>query len=206
MLRPQDIQEFYALLDEEIADFDCGAVCAARNRNKMPYCCDISKAIPLMYFDEYEYVRRHSAMWRPYVPKDPKEKLDELEYHLFVECPGPARCERPWRSIVCRIFPTYPYVDDDERAVGLFFNTCLRDKCHLVGRPELVRQAFIRNHVQFWNLLFERHEGEKAFHVNLCRQTEARHRRLRKPFIVMMPDGTLTRRFDNGAGDEWTPR
>lgn len=87
MSRAEDIKEFYALLDEEIADFDCGAQCGARNRRKLPYCCDISKTIPLMYHEEYDYVRR-----------------------------------------------------------------------------------------------------------------------LRKPFIVMMPDGTLTTRFDNGGGEDWTPR
>ena len=116
------------------------------------------------------------------------------------------RCERPWRSIVCRIFPTYPYVDGQDRATGLFFNTCLRDKCYLVGRPDLVRPEFIRSHLRFWNVLFDRHKGEKEFHADLCRQTEARHRRLRKPFIVMMPDGTLTKRFDNGGSEDWTPR
>jgi hypothetical protein len=212
VLRHQDIREFYALLGEEIADFDCGAVCAKRNRNGLPYCCDVSKTIPLMYREEYEYVRRHSSMWRPYKPRDPDEKLDELEYHLYVECRGPGRCERAWRSIVCRIFPTYPYMDEDGRAIGLFFNTCLRDKCHLAGRPELVRAAFIRDHLKFWNLLLERHEGEHEFHMALSRQAEARHQRLRKPFVVMMPGGTLTRHYErtgsNGAEIEetWAPR
>jgi len=206
ILRHKDIEEFYRLLDEEIAEFDCGAKCAPRNRNKVPYCCDISKAIPLMYREEYDYVRRHTAMWQPYRLKDKGEKLDELEYHVYLECRGPAQCERPWRSIVCRIFPTYPAMDEDGRPIGLFFNTVLRDKCHLVGRPELVRPAFIRNHVAFWNLLFERHAGERDFHAGLFRQTQARYRRLRKPFIILMPTGTLTKRFDNDGEETWVPR
>jgi len=194
------------LLDEEIADFDCGAKCSARNRNALPYCCDMTKAIPLMYEEEYEYVRHHSAMWRPYVPREPGEKLDELEYHVYVECPGPARCERQWRSIVCRIFPTYPAMDEHGHVTGLFFNTVLRDKCVLAGRPELIRAAFIRNHVQFWNVLFERHAEEKAFHAALYRRTEARYRRLKKPLVIMQAEGTLTKRFENGGEETWTPR
>jgi len=205
-LRQKDIREFYRLLDEEIAEFDCGALCAPRNRNGVPYCCDVSKAIPLMYHEEYDYVRPRTRMWRPYRPKDPNEDLDEMEYHLYVECRGPERCERPWRSIVCRIFPTYPYTDDGGRAIGLFFNTVLRDKCYLAGRPELIRPAFVRNHLTFWNLLFERHEGEKEFHAELSRRTEARHRRLGKPFTIITPTGSLTKHFENAGKEEWTPR
>ena len=139
-------------------------------------------------------------------PEDPDEKLGKMEYHLYVECPGPSLCERQWRSIVCRIFPTYPYMDENGRATGLFFNTVLRDKCYLVGRPELVRTAFIRNHLELWNVLFERHGGEQAFHAALSRQTEARYRRLGKPFIVMTPTGTLTKHFENDGEEIWTPR
>jgi hypothetical protein len=206
LLRPKDIRDYYRLLDEEIADFDCGELCARRNRNRIPYCCDVAKAIPLMYREEYDYVRRHTRMWRPYRPEDPDEQLDELEYHVHVECRGPQRCERRWRSIVCRIFPTYPYMDEADRAVGLFFNAVLRDKCILVNRPDLIRTAFIRSHLRFWKALFERHEGEREFHVQLARQTEARHRRLGKPFIVLMPTGTLTKHFENGSEETWTPR
>jgi hypothetical protein len=206
ILRHKDIKEFYRLLDEEIAEFDCGAICARRNRNTVPYCCDISKTIPLMYREEYDYVRRRTAMWRPYDRRKADEKLDELEYHVYVECRGPARCERPWRSIVCRIFPTYPYVDERGRATGLFFNTVFRDKCVLAGRPELIRPAFIRSHLTFWNVLFDRHEGERAFHTELARETEAHYRRLGKPFVVMMPTGTLTKHFENAGEPTWTPR
>ena len=206
VLRQEDIEEFYRLLDEEIADFDCGATCAPRNRNKIPYCCDISKAVPLMYHEEYDYVRRHTTMWRPYKPKNSPKSLDELEYHVYLRCPGPERCDRRWRGIVCRTFPTYPYMDQHGRVTGLFFNTVLRDKCTLVGRPDLIRPAFICKHVIFYNLLFERHGGEKEFHAALSRRTEARYRRLAKPFIIMMPTGTLTRHFDNGGEGTWTPR
>jgi hypothetical protein len=216
-LRHSDIEEFYRLLDVEVADFDCGAICARRNRSGVPYCCDISKTVPLLYHEELDYVRRHTRMWRIHKPTNSHEEFDELEYHVYAECRGPERCERRWRSIVCRIFPTYPYMDENARAIGLFFNTVLRDRCFLVERPELIRPAFVRSHLAFWNLLFERHAGEKEFHAQLCRQTEARYRRLRKPFVVMMPNGTLTRHYENGDGaaglagadgveETWTPR
>ena len=46
-LTRKDVVTLLELASEEICDFDCGEVCASKNRNKIPYCCDDDKVIPL---------------------------------------------------------------------------------------------------------------------------------------------------------------
>ena len=187
-LTQKDLKILLELSDEEIANFDCGAVCAKKNRNKIPYCCDVDSVIPVLYRAEFEYFQKRSKLWREFRPRSRHEKkmVAELEdYYIMAKCRGPAKCERKHRGLVCRNFPTYPYFDKAGRLVGLFFSRTLNGNCVLIDRPDLIRKKYIKSQMKFWNYLFDRMEGEREFHMKFAQTSEKRLKSIGKNFIVL---------------------
>jgi len=186
MLTPKDFKHIYKLLDEEICDFDCGEICSDRNRNGLPYCCDNETAIPVLYHEEYEYLKKRTDMWKKHKPKK-SEKLEELEYQIYAHCKGPAHCEREHRGIVCRNFPTYPYFDDDGKCIALFFNRTLKGQCYLIDRPALIRKEYIRTNIEFWNYILPKVKDEWDFYRSFAKKMERMANRHELNFVLMWP-------------------
>jgi len=187
-LSEKDIKILLDYSSEEIADFDCGEVCSRKNRNKIPYCCDDDKVIPVLYTAELDYYKKHSRLWREFRPRNKHERkmAEELEsYNILAKCKGPGKCEREYRAFVCRNFPTYPYFNGNGRVVGLFFSRTLNGKCVLIDKPELIRKKYIRGQVKFWNYIFDRIPGEREFHMQFAKTAEKRMKSLGKEFIVL---------------------
>jgi hypothetical protein len=186
MLTDRDIEHSLKLLREEICDFDCGAICASRNRDGVPYCCDNSTAIPVLYREEYRYLKKRTGMWRHHKPKK-SEKLEDLEYQIYAKCRGPENCEREHRGIVCRNFPTYPYFDKNGKCVALFFNRTLKHQCYLVDRPALIRKEFIQANVRFWNFILPKVKGEWDFYRSFADRMERMAKRHGINFVLLRP-------------------
>lgn len=184
----KDVKVLLEFSDEEICDFDCGEICSKKNRNRIPYCCDIDKVVPILYRAEFEYFQKRSDMWRIFKPRNKEEKkmVEELEnYQVLARCKGPKKCDRPYRGFVCRNFPTYPYFNSRGRVVGLFFSRTLNGKCVLIDRPDFIRKKYIRANVKFWNYLFDHIPGEREFHQKFAATSEKRMRTLGKEFIIL---------------------
>ena len=186
MLRKRDFEHMRRLLEEEICDFDCGAICSGRNQERIPYCCDNEISAPVLYHEEYEYLTKRTDMWKKYKPKK-SEKLEDLEYQIYAKCRGPAKCDRLHRAIVCRNFPTYPYFDEDGRAIALFFNRSLKGKCYLVDRPALIRKEFVRKNIEFWNYVLPKVKGEWDFYRSFAKGMEKMVRRHGLNFVLLRP-------------------
>ena len=187
-LTQRDVRILLDLTDEEICDFDCGQICARKNRNKIPYCCDIDKVIPILYRSVFEYFQKHTDMWCLFKPRNKHERkmVEELEdYQVMARCKGAQKCERHYRAFVCRNFPTYPYFNSHGRVVGLFFSRTLNGKCILIDRPEFIRKKYIRANIEFWNYLLDRVTGEREFYQKFARTSEKRHGSLGKDFIIL---------------------
>ncbi len=186
MLKKKDFDHIFELLDEEVCDFDCGEICSGRNRESLPYCCDNETAMPVLYHEEYDYLRKCTEMWKKHKPKK-GEKLEELEYQIYAKCEGPAKCDRRYRGVVCRNFPTYPWFDDDGKVIALFFSRTLKGKCYLVDRPALIRKEFIGTNIEFWNYVLPKVKGEWDFYRSFAKQTEKMVRRHGLNFILLWP-------------------
>jgi thiol-disulfide isomerase/thioredoxin len=187
-LSEKDIITLLKLSSEEIADFDCGAECSKRNRNKVPYCCDIEKVIPVLYRAEFDYFSKRSKMWREFKPRNKAERemAEELEgYNMLAKCRGVAKCERENRGFVCRNFPTYPYFNKSGKVVGMFFSRTLNPNCILIDKPDLIRKEYIRSQIKFWNYIFDRVPGEREFHMKFAKTSEKRMKSIGKEFFVM---------------------
>ena len=99
-LAEEEIQFYYSLLDESITDYDCGDLCKDANGG-VPYCCQSQHAVPLLYKNEYKYLRSVGDLWhewRPMDAEDRKLKETEGEDQIFCECKGVEHCIRDQRS------------------------------------------------------------------------------------------------------------
>ncbi len=186
MLKEKDFKHIFKLLDEEICDIDCGEICSSRNQEGIPYCCDNETAIPVLYHEEYEYLKTRTDMWEKHKPKK-KEKLEDLEYQIYVKCRGATECDRRYRAVVCRNFPTYPYFDESGRVIALFFNRTLKGQCYLVDRPALIRKDFVRSNIEFWNYILPKVKGEWDFYRSFAKKVEKMVRRHDLNFVLLWP-------------------
>ena len=187
-LKVKDIEKLLEFTSEEICDFDCGEICSRKNRNRIPYCCDIDKVVPVLYREEFDYFKKRTDMWRLFRPrcKEEKKMVDELDKNqVMARCKGPKKCDRRYRGFVCRNFPTYPYFNGKGRVVGLFFSRTLNGKCVLIDRPEIIRKEYIRSQIKFWNYLLNRVPGEREFYQKFASSSKKRQRTLGKKFIVL---------------------
>ena len=187
-LKQKDMKILLELTSEEICDFDCGAICSKKSINKIPYCCDIDKVIPVLYRGEFDYFNKRSDLWKEFKPRNKHERklVDELESNqVMAKCKGPKKCDRRYRGFVCRNFPTYPYFNSSGKVVGLFFSRTLNGKCVLIDHPEFIRKKYIRDNVKFWNRLLELVPDELEFYQQFAKTSEKRMRSIGKEFIVM---------------------
>jgi hypothetical protein len=186
MLTDKDIKHMYGLLDGEMCDFDCGEVCSLKHRKRMPYCCENINAMPVLYREEYKYLRSQTKMWKKHNPRE-GEHLDELEFSIYAKCKGYDKCERRFRGIVCRNFPTYPYFNAGGKAIGLFFNRSLKGRCYLIDRPGVIRKEFIKANIEFWNFLLPKVPDEWDFYIKFAEQMERMVKRHGRRFIILKP-------------------
>jgi len=63
---PLNIPALYAGFNAPTTGFDCGQRCAPYNPRGVPFCCDICCAVPVVYQEEWEYLRPRTALWHPW--------------------------------------------------------------------------------------------------------------------------------------------
>lgn len=208
-LDTEEIRYYHSLLNEELADFDCGSLCAPDNGGE-PYCCKAEHAVPLLYRAEFEYLQTLGDLWREWKPvtrEDREIASTASRDQLFCECKGIAHCVRDQRSISCRTFPLEPYIDRRGAFVGLTF---VRDfvekdpdtgkvKCPMTRRSREIRQAFIDGHFIFWEKIMLRRAEEYETYVETSKTLRRSRNRTGKQFHVLFPshlkDSRMARRF-----------
>ena len=161
-LPPLDVRQFYDHFDTPVTAFDCGAQCAGHNPHGIPFCCDICKAVPVAYRQEWEYLQQNTDLWHKWrgdecadEPCDPAELLDDTPDHmLLLACLGPAHCQRNFRASSCRQFPFFPYVTYDYRFIGLAYDWDFEPACWVISHLETVTNAYREEFVRIYDALF----------------------------------------------------
>lgn len=190
---PESFEDIYREFDAPPAPFDCGAECAPKNGG-IPFCCDPAEAVPVVYRTEWAFLKSRTDMWRPFRPRLTAERrmVEEThDDHRFVVCNGPSTCDRPHRSISCRMFPFYPYLDNRGRLLGLVTNDVLEGKCVLVGREEIVTPEFRREFLAFWQKIFALHRAEHRFYIQHSQAIRRARSRKRKSIVVITEEGEI---------------
>ena len=101
-----DYPALYRLFDAPLAAFDCGEHCAPHNPSGVPFCCDMSHAVPAVYRGEWSYLRANTDLWRPWQGRSEAEtrrlKEDTPENMILLACKGHQHCQRDYRALSCR--------------------------------------------------------------------------------------------------------
>jgi hypothetical protein len=73
---------------------------------------------------------------------------------LLLACKGPAYCEREHRTIGCRQFPFFPYIDSRGRFLGLAYEWTFETRCWVISHLGAVSSDYRQAFVQLYNKLF----------------------------------------------------
>lgn len=159
-----DFKKIYKTFSSPINNLDCGQKCSVHNPHNIPFCCDISYAVPAIYKKEWHYLKDNSDLW--HVLTDEEKKIGNLfqgsiaeelpENMLFLACKGAPYCQRDFRSISCRQFPFFPYITEDFRFVGLAYEWEFENLCWVISHLNQVsntyREEFIHTFDEIFNL------------------------------------------------------
>jgi len=154
-----NFKELYKIFSCPITDLDCGQKCGPYNEYGVPVCCDIKQVIPSAFQEEWTYLRDNCDLWSPWREADRKDQ-DELmndlqEGQVLIQCLGYLECQRPFRSITCRAFPFFPYLDRSGEFIGLVYYREFREECWIISNLALVNQEFKLEFQMAYKRLFE---------------------------------------------------
>ncbi len=179
-----DIQDLYARFRAPIAQLDCGKRCAPYNENGIPFCCDTRHAIPAAYLEEWDYLQGNTNLWHTWEAEDPAEthRLQEETPpgQVLIACLGPERCQREFRSLTCRSFPFFPYLDQQGEFLGLSYYWEYEDRCWVISNLQVVTPSYRAEFIAAFEALFERMPAEREnffYHSGVMRQVFTHRRR-----------------------------
>lgn len=156
-ITPRQFAEIYKRYNANLAKVDCGRKCAPLN-NGQPVCCDTNNAIPVVEKAEFQLLKSRTDLWFKYKPNDAVSRriVDELTDHACaIECKGAAFCERDNRTIACRSFPFYPYLDKAGNFIGLTYYWDFEDRCWIISNMQVVERAFVDEMVAAFDRIFK---------------------------------------------------
>lgn len=164
MPTPDDFAQIYAAFDGPISHFDCGEKCAPYNGG-VPICCDTRHSVPTAYHEEWTYLQENTDLWHLWAPENQAD-FDRLAAEagselVLIECQGAARCQRDYRSLVCRSFPFFPYIDSSGQVLGLSVYWEYEDRCWVISNLDRVSDDYRAAFIQAHERLFTLKPGEK---------------------------------------------
>lgn len=154
----------YSQFFSPITTLDCGSKCAPYNEGGVPFCCDTRHLVPTAYDEEWNYLQQNTDLWHLWQADTPKEQL-RLQKQLpsgqvLIECLGHLHCQREYRSVTCRSFPFFPYINSDAEFIGLTTYWEFEDRCWVISHLDAVTPQYRMEFVYFYDRLFENYPEE----------------------------------------------
>ncbi|NJN43638.1 MAG: hypothetical protein HC806_02140 [Anaerolineae bacterium] len=184
LLAPSNIRGLYAGFDTPLANVDCGNKCAPYNGG-IPYCCDILHAVPTAYPKEWIHLRTQTDLWQVWKPKN-KTHRDEIQAEagdlILLECMMLPEhgCSRDLRTLVCRAFPFFPYINSQGEILGLSYYWEYQERCWVISNLQIVRPEFKNQFLQTYETLFDQmpteHEAFQYHSAEMRRIFQKRRR------------------------------
>lgn len=200
--RPEDFARVYEMFQAPISRFDCGRHCAPLNGGE-PVCCSTEHAIPVVDRAEWNLLRGRTKLWRRYRPKDRagREIVGELSRScLAIECKGVRHCERDNRTLACRSFPFFPYIDRKGEFIGLSIHWTFADRCWVISNFAVVDAEFRRQFIAAYEYMFKVDPGEYEVHKEYSATLRRVFSRRRAVIPFMDRDGRCFRILPHGKG------
>lgn len=155
-------RSLYQIFSVPITNLDCGQECLVHNPHNIPFCCDLSYAVPAIYHEEWQYLKEKSDLW--HVLSDQEKQIGKVlqndlseelpENMLYLACQGVQHCQRNYRSLSCRQFPFFPYITEDFRFIGLAYEWEFENLCWIISHLDQVSQTYRKEFVAVYDELF----------------------------------------------------
>lgn len=198
----EDYRRLYDMFQAPVTRFDCGRKCAPLNGGD-PVCCSTKHAVPVVERAEWSLLRSRSDLWRPHRPTDAAGKAIAAELAkscLAIECKGARHCERDNRSLACRSFPFFPYIDRKGRFIGLAIHWAFADRCWVMSNLGVVDDEFRRKFVAAYDYLFAVDAGEYGANKEHSAALRRVFSRRRWPIPLIGRDGGFFKVMPHGRG------
>ncbi len=176
-LRPEDIKTLYDNFDAPIAAFDCGSKCSPYNEHGVPFCCDTRHSVPTAYHAEWQYLREKTDLWHIWVDEDQTEtgrlRAETPDGMVLIECLGHQHCQRDYRSMTCRAFPFFPYINGKDEFLGLSYYWEYEERCWVINNLGVVTSTYQEEFVRIYDDLFMLEPEELnnfAYHAKVMRR------------------------------------
>jgi len=179
-----DIIRLYGEFNAPLCKQDCGKRCAPHNEGGHPFCCDTRHAVPTAYSAEWEYLKKETDLWHLWQGETHAETArlaGETPPGLtLIECLGSDRCQRDYRSITCRAFPFFPYIDSRGEFLGMTYYHEYRDRCWIISHLDDVTPEFRKQFIRAYEYLFiciPEEQGNFSAHSAEMRRVYSKSRR-----------------------------
>jgi hypothetical protein len=168
-LSSSQVRGLYDGFNAPIMSLNCGQKCAPYNGG-VPYCCDTCHSVPTAYPDEWGFLQGNTDLWHLWEAEDPEEtqrlKEEAGPNLVLIECQGHEHCQRDFRSLVCRAFPFYPYIDSSGAFLGLSYYWDYWERCWVISNLDRVSPEYRREFVDTFEKLFALLPDEKLTFAN----------------------------------------
>lgn len=189
-LTPADFASLYDGFDSPVSRFDCGRKCAPLNGGE-PVCCSTKNAVPVAERAEWDLLRSRTDLWFRFKPYDaPTRKIvKELETScVAIECKGVAHCERHNRTIACRAFPFFPYINRRREFIGLSIYWDFEDRCWMMSNMQIVDRLYVEEFVDTFEKIFAKDETEFDTYVKFSATMRRVFSRWKRPIPLIGRD------------------
>ena len=158
-------KELYQEFSLPLSGIDCGEKCGPYNDYGVPVCCDIEIVVPAAYDLEWEYLKAETELWHLWRGSGSigQEELirDVQPGQQLLQCLGHQSCQRTFRSITCRAFPFYPYLDSTGNLLGLAYYREYRDQCWIISNLSVVKAEYKEQFQRAFEKIFQRYPDTK---------------------------------------------
>jgi len=192
-----EITELYRLLEAPIAAFDCGKKCGPLNERGAPFCCDTRHCVPAAYREEWDYLQQNTSLWHLWKGEDQdiRRELEEQvqDGQILIECQGHLHCQREYRTLDCRAFPFFPYLDSQGKFLGLSVLYDYRDRCWVISHLEVVTDRYRAQFEEVFKLLFQEVPSIRGHYSRYAALEREAARQAGRRLILLHRDGRAYR-------------
>ena len=160
-------EEIYRIFPHPLSNIDCGEKCGPFNEYGVPVCCDINLIVPSAYQAEWDYLKDKTDLWQPWSSSNPVDadlEDDVQDGQVLLKCLGYQHCQRQFRTMTCRAFPFFPYLDGRGNFLGLVYFQEYEELCWIISNLSVVTSAYKADFQMAFERLFQQYpESKKSY-------------------------------------------
>ena len=180
-IKSNQFESIYSNFNAPISSINCGDKCAPYNENLIPFCCDIKHAVPSAYDTEWIYLQENTDLWHEWKNENAEDEnklnTEKPENQILVECKGHLECQREFRTITCRSFPFFPYIDKTGTFLGLSYYWTYMNRCWVISNMQVISKEYLDEFITTFDHLFAINPSEKEnfkYHSMIMRRVFGR--------------------------------